>query len=254
MNMTVMPQRTSFQPETRLSGLAPSLGRPRAVAVPFVADEPEDALSVLDGIGTSRRLARGQELFAEGDRAVSYFKVVSGSVRLLRLMPDGRRHVVDFFVAGDHFAFSPLQAYPYSAEGVVDSAVVAYPRRSVEQLIVRHPALARRLFELLSRELASAQDQLLLLGRKNAQERLASFLLMQLERAGQATAARPQLELVMSRTDIADHLGLTIETVSRGLTQLRRHGVIALPTPNQVQILKRDALERLQQGYEEGEA
>jgi CRP/FNR family transcriptional regulator len=249
MNVTVAPARAGFRSEHRLTRIAPALARSRAVAVPFADDEPVDELTLLDALGTSRRLSRGQELFTEGDPAGSYFKVAAGAVRLLRLMPDGRRHVVDFFLAGDHFAFSPLAAYPYSAEAVIDSTVVAFPRRSFEQLIGRHPGLARRLLELVSRELVAAQDRLLLLGRKNAHERLASFLLMRLERAGQGDAARPQIDLFMSRTDIADHLGLTIETVSRSLTQLRRHGVIALPTPNLVVILRRDALERLQQGY-----
>ena len=254
MNMTVAPHHSSFRTEARLSGLAPGLARPRAVALPIVEDEPEDELATLDALGTGRRLGRGQELFAEGDPAGSYFKVLTGAVRLLRLMPDGRRHVVDFLVAGDYFGFSPQAAYPYSAEAVIDSTVTCVPRRGVEQLLGRRPGLARRLLELLSRELSSAQDQLLLLGRKNAQERLASFLLMRLERAGDPGGARPQIELFMSRTDIADHLGLTIETVSRSLTQLRREGIIALPTANQVVILKRAALERLQQGYDGADA
>ena len=254
MNMTVAPHHTSFHAAARLSGVAPAVVRARAVALPIAEDEPEDELAALDALGASRRLGRGQELFAEGDRAGSYFKVVSGAIRLLRLMPDGRRHVVEFLVAGDYFGLSPQAAYPYSAEAVIDAAVVCVPRRGVEQLIGRRPGLARRLLELLSRELISAQDQLLLLGRKNAQERLASFLLMRLERSGHAGPGRPQIELFMSRTDIADHLGLTIETVSRGLTQLRRQGMIALATPNQVVVLRRDALERLQQGYDQADA
>ena len=90
----------------------------------------------------------------------------------------------------------------------------------------------------------------MLLGRKTAQERLASFLLQLLQRCGHADADRPQFDLFMTRTDIADHLGLTLETVSRGLHQLKRRGVIALPTVNRVVVLDREALERLQEGYD----
>ena len=252
MNMALTAGRTGYQAHDRTSiGVNPGLARPRATVPASPASHDGEDVASLDGIGLARQLNRGQELFAEGDRAGSYFKVVSGAVRLLRLMPDGRRHVVDFFVAGDLFAFTPLPAYPYSAEAVIDSAVIAYPRRGVEDLISRRPGVGRRLLELVSRELTAAQEQLLVLGRKTAQERVASFLLQLLQRAGRADAPRPQVELFMTRTDIADYLGLTIETVSRSLTQLKRQGIIDLPTPNHVVIFKREALERLQEGYEE---
>jgi CRP/FNR family transcriptional regulator, anaerobic regulatory protein len=251
MNMFA-PARSAYQTQDRVStGFGSGLARPRATvpAAAVAADRVEDGMASLDGIGLTRSLERGQELFAEGDRAGSYYKVISGAVRLLRLMPDGRRHVVDFFVTGDYFGFTPLQTYPYSAEAVIDAVVVAYPRRGIEDLIIRRPGVGSSLLAVVSRELAAAQEQLLLLGRKTAQERLASFLLLLLRRAGQADAARPQLDLFMTRTDIADHLGLTVETVSRGLSQLRRQGIIALPTANRVLILKLSALERLQEGY-----
>ena len=251
MNM-LAPARTSYPTQDRVStGFGPGLARPRATVPAAPAASDEDGMASLDGIGLTRRLDRGQELFAEGDRAGSCYKVISGAVRLLRLMPDGRRHVVDFFVANDHFGFTPSAAYPYSAEAVIDTVVVAYPRRGVEDLISRRPGVGRSLLAVVSRELAAAQEQLLLLGRKTAQERLASFLLLLLQRSGQAAAARPQLDLFMSRTDIADHLGLTIETLSRGLGQLKRQGIIALPTANHVVVLRLDALERLQEGYDE---
>src|SRR6185369_14217398 len=134
---------------------------------------------------------------AQGDRAGTCYKVASGAIRLLRLMPDGRRHVVDFFVAGDYVGFTSLPAYPYSAEAVNDAVVIAYPRRGVDDLISRRPGVGRGLLEVVSRELTAAQEQLLLLGRKTAQERLASFLLQLLQRCGQADAARPQLDLFM---------------------------------------------------------
>jgi len=248
MNM-LAPVLTAFRTHGGSgASLGSGLAARRAVAP---SDGVEDGIASLDGIGLTRRLERGQQLFAEGDRAGSYYKVIAGAVRLLRLMPDGRRHVVDFFVANDHFGFTPLADYPYSAEAVIDAVVVAYPRRGVEDLISRRPGVGRSLLAVISRELAAAQEQLLLLGRKTAQERLASFLLHLLRRSGQAEAPRPQLDLFMTRTDIADHLGLTIETVSRGLNQLKRQGIIALPTVNRVLILDRDALERLQDGYDD---
>ena len=252
MTMPLTPARMSYQANDRLStAFAPVLPRPRATTPSLAATSGEAAedIASLELIGLTRRLGRGHELFAEGDRASSYYKVVSGAVRLLRLMPDGRRHVVDFFVADDHFGFTPQPTYPYAAEAVIDSIVVAYPRRSVDDLIRRKPGVGRRLLDMVSRELTAAQEQLVLLGRKTAQERLATFLMLLLQRSGRAGATQPQLDLFMTRIDIADHLGLTIETVSRTLSQLKRQGVIALPAPNRVVVLKPEALQRLREGY-----
>ena len=213
--------------------------------------ESEDGIASLDGIGFSRRLRRGQELFAEGDPAGSYYRVVSGAVRLLRLLPDGRRYVVDFSVAGDYFGVAAVHGYPYSAEAVIDTVVLAYSRRGVDDLIRHQPAVGSRFLELMSRELTAACDQQLLLGRKTAPERLASFLMHLVQRSGQAAAPRPELDLYMARIDIADHLGLTMETVSRGLNQLKRAGIIALPSPSRVLVLRLAALRRLHEGADE---
>ena len=137
MNM-LSPARASYQTRSHVSsGLAAGVARARAVVPAHV--DADDGMASLDRIGLTRRLHRGQELFAEGDRAATYYKVASGAVRLLRLMPDGRRHVVDFFVAGDFFGFTPLESYAYSAEAVIDAVVVAYPRRGVNDLVGRRP-------------------------------------------------------------------------------------------------------------------
>jgi CRP/FNR family transcriptional regulator len=227
---------------TRSTATASRLARPAP------RDEGADAVATLERIGLTRTLRRGQELFAEGDAADHYFKVLTGALLSYRLLPDGRRHVQDFHVAGEYLGFTSLPSYPFAAEAMSDCTVVRYPRRAVETLIDEHPIVGRDLLAVVSRELSAAQDRLLLLGRKTALERLASFLLLLGRRTGAAPAAQQTIQLFMTRADIADHLGLTMETVSRGLGKLKRLGAIDLPSPMSVVIRDLGILLQLEQG------
>jgi CRP/FNR family transcriptional regulator len=130
----------------------------------------------------------------------------------------------------------------------VDCTLVRYPRRAVESLIEQHPTIGRDLLAVVARELSAAQDRLLLLGRKTALERLASFLLQLGRRMGAAGEAGQEIHLFMTRADIADHLGLTMETVSRGLGRLKRRGAIDLPSSLCVVLRRPDLLRELEEG------
>src|ERR1700730_8561872 len=193
-------------------------------APPFV-DESE--LGILDAVGSVMLLKRDATLFYEGDAADCYYKLVSGAARSCKLLPDGRRHITDFFLAGDFIGFHALDTHGCTAEAVSDAALVRYERRVVDALVAR----SRRV---------------LMLSRMNAQERLASFLL--------AMAARNRRELCdtiplpMTRSDIGDYLGLTTETVCRTLAQLRRAGMIAAPSPHELRLLQPGALAVLARG------
>ena len=205
------------------------------------ASQAGDELAAIDRIGTVVSLSRDQALFFEGDRAEYCYKVLTGAVRSLRLLADGRRHVGDFHLPGDFIALEAEDVYRFTVEAVNDAAVMRYSRSAIDRLIQQHPGLGRRLLGLVCGGLSAAQSQMLLLGRKNATERLASFLLNMSERSGDAQ----HITLPMTRSDIADYLGLTIETVSRVFSQLRSQGVIQLKASSEVLVKSRDALEDL---------
>jgi CRP/FNR family transcriptional regulator len=197
----------------------------------------EDA-EAFDRIGTIVTLRRDQTLFFEGDPAPDCFKVVVGALRSCRLLADGRRQVNRFLRPGDLVGFESDRVYRSTVEAVSDATVIRLPRYAVDQLVQRQPRLGKSLLGRLCEELSAAHAQMLLLGRKNALERLASFLLAMAERDGHDHVALP-----MTRSDIADHLGLTIETVSRSFSELKGRGVIQLKASSDVMIKRRDELE-----------
>jgi CRP-like cAMP-binding protein len=200
-----------------------------------------DALIALERIGTRRSFARDGEIYAEGDAADCWYKVVSGTVRICKLLADGRRHIAEFCFAGDYFGLPPAGSRVFSAEAVGEVVVMRYPQRAADRLIDEDPRLARRLCEMTLRDLAHAQGRMLLLGRMTACERVASFLCEIFDQRD----ARRTLDLPMSRLDIADYLGLTIETVCRVLSAFKRAGVIGIPTPHRIELRDREALEAL---------
>jgi CRP/FNR family nitrogen fixation transcriptional regulator len=212
--------------------------------LPVVHSGQLDELIVLEQLGARRSFGRDAEIYAEGDRADCWFKVVSGTVRICKLMADGRRHVAEFFFAGDCFGLDDVGARAFAAEAVGDVIVMRFPRAATDRLIGQRPELARRLYAMTLRSLAHAHTRLLLLGRMTAPERVASFLVELAERRD----VRRGLDVTMSRSDIADYLGLTIETVCRVLSAMKRHGVIAIPNPHRIEICDRDALEAMVEG------
>ncbi len=203
-----------------------------------------DALILLERIGARRSFARGEEIYAEGDGSDSWYKVVSGTVRISKLLADGRRHIAEFCYGGDCFGLDMGGERQFSAEAVEDAIVMRYPRRPTERLLDEHPHLTYRLYDMTLRDLAHAQTRMLLLGRMTAAERVASFLLELAERR----EARRVLDLPMSRNDIADYLGLTIETVCRVLSFFKKDGVIAIPSPHRIELCDRAALAALAEG------
>lgn len=168
-----------------------------------------------------------------------WFNVVSGAVRLTKLLADGRRHIAEFFYAGDCFGFDSSPERTFSAEAIGDAIVMQFSRAATERLIDKHPQLARRACAMTQRDLAHAQTRMLLLGRMTALERVASFLRELADRR----EARRLIEVPMSRTDIADYLGLTIETVCRVLSAFKREGIIAIPGIHDIEVRDRAALE-----------
>ena len=188
--------------------------------------------------GVVMHFAADRQLYAEGDEARSFYKVVSGVVRTCRFLSDGRRQIDAFYMAGEVFGFEAGADHRMSAEAVSDCTVVAYRRRGLEAMIAHDEKLGRWFFSHAMNSLALAREHLLLLGRGSAAQKISAFLLEAAEREGSDGV----VDLAMSRQDIADYLGLTIETVSRTLSQLERDGTIKLPTARRVVLKDRMAL------------
>jgi CRP/FNR family transcriptional regulator, anaerobic regulatory protein len=184
-------------------------------------------LARLSAIILGRRIETGGTVISEGEPATDLFNVVRGSVKLYKLLPDGRRQVTGFLFPGDFLGIALNDIYAYTAEAIEPLQLCRFPRKKLEALLVELPRLERRLLGETAHELAEAQDQMLLLGRKTAKERVASFLVSLSRRAVKRRRPASPLELPMSRTDMADFLGLTTETVSRTLTRLRQAKLIA---------------------------
>lgn len=200
-------------------------------------------MDALQDIMAHLALPPGKTLLYEGDEANFVYNVVGGTLRMSKLLADGRRQITGFLMAGDFLGFARDETYSYDAEAVEETELCRFPVRSFEAVCERFPHLEKRLLKEASNELAEAQDQMLLLGRQSPLERLAKFLLRlhdRMERMGQPTQP---LRLSMTRSDIADYLGLTIETVSRCFTKLRKDGLIELPESQLVVFKAREALE-----------
>jgi CRP/FNR family transcriptional regulator len=196
------------------------------------------AVSHVAAISSLCRKAAGETLFSEGDAADGAYEVVKGTLRLYKLLPDGRRQIVGFPTAGHMLGLAPEGTHVYTAEAVTDVTLCRYPRASFNRLVDHVPGLARRLWAVTADELRFAQNQLLLLGRKTATEKVASFLLLLADQQN----ATDEIAVPMTRTDIGDYLGLTIETVSRTLTRLKRDRLIGLPSPDRIELLDSDQL------------
>ncbi len=173
----------------------------------------------------------GSEIYAQGEKCRNLYQVEFGAVRIYRLLSDGRRQISAFHLAGEVFGFEADKSHHFFAEAICGTGIR-----------VLSPSASHVVPELLPMALQSlvrAQEQLLVLGRQNAVERVAAFFVEMSERQGGLC----QVELPMSRLDIADYLGLTIETVSRVFSKLRLKGVIRLPSLRSVEIVKLQTLQ-----------
>ena len=191
-------------------------------------------------MGATMTFSRNAEIFGENEPADYLYKVISGAVRTYKILSDGRRQIGGFYLPGDVFGLEFADEHSLAAEAITDIKVLVIKRSALAALADRNAGTARELYALTACELRRAQARILLLV-KSAQERVASFLLEMAERA----AADNAIDLPMSRQDIADYLGLTIETVSRTLTALETAAAIDVPTSRRIVLRNRGALSRL---------
>lgn len=194
----------------------------------------DEEITRLNAIARFKRFTPGQAILRDNEAPDYFANVVSGVVKLTKSLADGRQQIVGLQFATDFLGRPFRERNPFFAEAASDVMLCTFERGRFERLVAEFPGMERRLFQHTLDELDAAQEWMLLLGRKSAGEKLASFLLMVARRSAQvgchhSTGAGPsRFELALSRSEIADFLGLTIETVSRQVTSLKRSGVIEL--------------------------
>lgn len=202
-------------------------------------------MDALDQATSGSVHAPGSTLVRAGEPRHHVYTVTSGALRMVRTLADGRRQITGFVLPGDYVGLTETPYHRHDIEAIVQTRVCRTPMAQMRQLRERYPHLERKLLQRASMELAAAQDTGLLLARLQPGERLAHFLLRLAARSTQPGSSGDTVALPMSRSDIADHLGLTVETVSRTFTKLRQQQLIALPQLHLVQILDYAALRSL---------
>lgn len=205
------------------------------------------ALRAFKATGPTVHFEPGDTVVFEADNAANVYSLTSGLLRLSKLLPDGRRQIAGFLFPGDFLGITMEEEHAFTAEAVAPSTLCKFPRVRFDEYVAAHPQLERRLYAVAAHELAAARQQLVLLGRKTATERVASFLLMLSGRCS-AGLGTTEVDLPMSRIDMADYLGLRIETVSREISGLKAARVIQLTGRQSFRIVDRARLDQLAEG------
>jgi len=208
---------------------------------PYLEAGAQDPLqNTIEATGETVSFDPNEEIYAEEDLSLYLYKVRKGTVRLCRLLEDGRRQISAFLVPGDMFGLELGDCHSFSAEAVEACEISMFDRRGVQALAQINNSVAMRLWELTAQSGRRLQEHILLLGRMTAKAKVATFLLSLADRIGVT-----ELRLAMARHDIGDHLGLTLETVSRTLTQLENEGFIRMRGARAIDIMNSSALKRL---------
>jgi CRP/FNR family transcriptional regulator, nitrogen fixation regulation protein len=205
------------------------------------SDRSNALTEAFKSVGRLVRFERNTEIQADGEPAEYFYQIASGAARTYKLLDDGRRLISAFHLPGDVVELEASPNHRFSAEAIEPSVIRIAKRSAILDLAERNPELATEIWRRTANNLQSAQELMMLLGRKNAEERVASFLLEMADRS----PSEPAVDLPMTRQDIADYLGLTIETVSRSLGQLESASTINRSTKRQIRLCNRPALQRL---------
>jgi len=213
--------------------------RPHAIC----ADLESAELDKLESLVSKITLCPNEALYHEGDQINAELTVTKGALKRYALLPDGRRQVIGFYFKGDFIPAPPDGVSRVTVEALTPVSICRFPKRAFDGLVEEWSALRHSVRERLTNELDEAENRILLLGRKTAVERMASFLFEVDERGEDFRTDDGAIVLPMSRQDIADYLGLTTETVSRSFTKLRKSGMIETGGDGRVLILDRDRLQ-----------
>lgn len=203
-------------------------------------------VSGLAASASVRRLSAGETLYVEGDPAPFCYQVVDGVMKEYNTLEDGRRQVADFYGLGELFGISEMDEHLHTAEAITDCAVRCYPRDAYLKAIAASPELSQQFLDTLMMRLHRARERIIMLGRMSAIQRVSTFLL----RLSSEQDTTDDIRFVMSRQDIADHLGLTIETVCRVITELKKKRIIEMQSARLFSVPAVDALDDAAHGFD----
>ena len=214
----------------------------------FFADTGCIAKAEMDAHGVTVHFARNETIYAKGDEARHSYRVIEGAVRLSRIFADGRRQIVNFFLPDETFGIELAAEYSATAEAVGDVVALRCPRLCISALTEGDPDISQKRLAMFAKSLAAAERHVAMLGHQSAKERVASFFLA-LETQRRSDDSHT-LDLPLSRQDIADYLGLTIETTCRALSELKRQNIIATPSRRRLIIRDLAGLQAIAEGGE----
>ncbi len=204
---------------------------------------PQEFLQAIASYAITTHYRRGATIYYAGDPADHWYLVAAGIASRSAGFSDGRRQIVELLLPGDFFGFTSSNAHHAAVEAVTDqTTIIRYPRRSVEALIESNPKLASQLRQLAFEAIRRLDDRVVTVGRMNAVEKVGAFLIEMAERAPHDLGDR--IALPLSRYEIADYLGLSMETVSRSISELKRQEAISLHGPHRVKVLNPHALRK----------
>jgi CRP/FNR family transcriptional regulator len=209
---------------------------------------PQDSLDDHFAYASLRRLDAKEYVFADGDPARHIYRIEAGAVSLFKILSDGRRQILGFAYPGDFIGLGLQAEYIMNAQAIKSVKVRSMPLAALQQIAARDPALSFKLYQIMAQELAATRDLLVTTGHRSAVERVAAFLVALSRRKGWDGGAAPIIDLPMTRADIADFLGLTIETVSRTLSKMKSSRLIDLPQSACVHLLDMKALQEITEG------
>lgn len=197
-----------------------------------------DDFPVMESMLSRINLSPSETLFYEADAGDYVYTVTSGYVKLYKTLPDGRCQITGFLMPGDFLGLAPQGTHNYTAQAITSASLCRFWRHKLSDMFNQFPAVEKRLFDIISQELLIAQNQMLLLGRKTSREKVTSFILDISKRAGRLGFPENIVYLPMTRSDIADYLGLTTESVSRVFSALRKDGLIENRGKDHIEIMK----------------
>lgn len=201
---------------------------------------PTDLMQAMAAHASTRPYTRGEAVYQSGQPADRWYRIVSGMAARCSDLSDGRRQILELLLPGDFFGFSARAEHLHTVEIMVEAKIASYSRRSLEALAASDPSFERGLRDLAFAAIHRLDDRVVTVGRLSAQERVGAFLMEMAARAPHD--ADEPIELLVSRFEIADYLGLSMETVSRSIGQLRRKAAISLRGPHRVKVLNRSIL------------
>ena len=209
---------------------------------------PEEKLKYLSGISVEKEFKNKQTIFLQQEEANNLYNITKGNVKIYRLLSDGRIQIIGFLYPGDFFGSYKKEKYNYSAEAIGEVRTCVFNQETLDNYLEENMKLAKELLHMTSHELTLAQDRMGVLGKMNANERVAQFILNISDQRARIGWQNNPVSLPMTRQDIADYLGLTLETVSREISRFKTANIIKLMNLKQIFIVDKEKLTKICHG------